>query len=698
MTINELAALLPNQASGLPTNQLPGLVGIPGASPDPAPTSQNTSPFGPVTSPDQVVDDQGNQVTTQDAPSLLQPQSVAAGAKLSQQGFSPAAFQQIQKSGKGLQGKIANDQAGVEAGYAPLFAQEQGAINQGAKAAASSAEAESNKALATADANRQIAQERFKFQEREQQALAQARVQSDAAMQNYRASLADFAASGVNPKQLWESGGTVGQFEMIGTAFLHDFLAAKGIQTSGMDTLKDAIKNNINAQVHNMQHKQDVAAGFKSLYDMQRAQSATDTEARQRMFGFYLEAFANQVQGKMGQYDSDLALSKGQAAIAKLREEAVKNDFAVRAHIETTKQQAAKNQIDLYGHELAAASAKVSAEAHIKAAEIAAGKGQHSPLEDIVFDREGAAYRMFLPGTPGDKKHDLRTQTGKLGETAANLEKLIQLQTEIGKVMPTGDVAVLKKLQGEASRTAELLRNVTKMGIIYDNSGKQINEQEVKLYDEIVSKNDWFTNGANVRTLGTLVKSILDKNDKVLQSVSIEIPKDSSLSKINSGNRQYDPATSTLANIQSEPGSGEHENNLSENLVKEIQKPKVDFDIEKFTDSPDRGKIEALQAKFAASHPGVIGEQRDVNSAQSDENLGKAVAGETVVDNRFAAMYELAKLALQDDPTARQQLEVMAKKNNSPAVPGFRSLTAQQGQLASEAQYFLDLLNAGAMQ
>src|ERR1700759_2413523 len=323
----------------------------------PAPTPES----GLITSPFQVPEGDDNLPApgSVNPGSLKQGTSVDLGSKVSQQGSSSAAMAAIQAGPKtALERGEAKDLANVEGEYNPLFQQEHQAAVEKEQADLKVAQIESQKIAATSQAKQKIAAANTDFQAKEQAAMDNAKVESAASIAQYRAALADYQASGVNPSQLWDQGGSVGQFAMIATAFGHDFLGAKGIQTSGLDTINQAIKNNINAQLENINKKQQVANGFKQIWDMQRQQSSSDAEARARVNGFYLAAINNQIDATLGSYDSQLALAKAQSAKAAINQEIVKNDLLVQQHIDTAANARATNRVKAYGDDLQAASAR----------------------------------------------------------------------------------------------------------------------------------------------------------------------------------------------------------------------------------------------------------------------------------------------------------------------------------------------------
>jgi hypothetical protein len=614
----------------------------------------------------------------------------AVGAGVSQTGYSPGAYHALQanhKGATGLDAKAAQDEATSAAPYAQVSADQHAAGDLAQHAAIQEAQIESQKIVATSEAKQKIAAANTDFLTKEQAAIDNAKTEADTAHSQYRAALMDYAAAKVNPAQLWDAGGMSGQFAMLATAFGHDFLGAKGIQTSGLDSINKAIQNNINAQLEAMRKKGDVAAGFKQLWDMQRQQSASDTEARQRMNGFYLAALSNQIEATLGGYDSQLALAKGQAAKAALMQEQVKNDFLVRKQIDETTNSRAQRRIQVYGIDVGASTAKYTADAHMKAAQIAASaKDKSSPLDGVIFDTSktgnNQAIRRFLPDVKPEERNKLREQTAKTLDTVKNVEHLIELQDQIDKT-PPGDIGVIKRMQSERQRVAELVRNTTKMGIIYDNSGKQINEQEVKLYDEIVSKKDWFTNGDNTRALGTLAKQMLDKNNSIMGAVSTEISPGDPAYGFSSGTKGFDEGNATLSDIQSAEGAGKPQDTKGRQFQKWALSPNAteSVDLSELPDAERPGISHAWEA-FKKDQPWAAPQSdTDTSRRQGGSNpLSNPLAGDaTNPDRAFVNVERIANLAVGGDASAKATLDQWAGGKPSTADIG--------GLLAAYAQW-----------
>lgn len=276
-------------------------------------------------------------------PVLPEPKPVAPGTSHSgsyatsesSRGFSPTKFGQV---------RATSDQAleqGFDQAEATAEASGQRALPLVNAAYESKVDAERAMAEANVNAIRQRGEDALvmqrlqdEFAAEENKINAESTAMSNQAKMDYMAALADFRAAKVDPAQLWNNMTGGERFGTLASAFVHDFLGAKGINTSAMATLNKAIDRNIDAQVQAIRTKGEVAEGFKSLWYMQRNQSASDAEARARVRTFLLDGAKQAVIANMAPYESALASAQGKAAIAKIDEELAKSYIDVYRHID----------------------------------------------------------------------------------------------------------------------------------------------------------------------------------------------------------------------------------------------------------------------------------------------------------------------------------------------------------------------------
>jgi len=423
MDIKELAQMLgyggpmPDEGTAPPTGGLADPFALP--TPETAPIDPGLGPSAlPAPTP----------LAASPAP-LAPGQSV--GGKVSASGFSPTKYAQAKKAAAPEDATIAGGYQRAAARSAPDVAaiQAEGVSAKAAETRLASAEAaksqiEAGQALHTAAIQ-------TKYQNEVKQDYADAQAASDAAKAEYHTKLLQIPT--LNPSQLWDAAGSEGQFGMAAAAFLHDFLGAKGIKTSAMDTINGAIKRNIDGQIANINSKRETAAGFKDLWEITRAQSASTAEARARMQSYGLASLKSELAGQMGGYDSAVAQAKHQMASALIDKEINKQVFDVHKHVDDSANQEATRLVAIRGQNMAAATAKAENESHERIAQItsdakSAGKGPR-----YVFDPEtGKGKFVFKPGVRPEQQDKVLEQVAKFEPANLIMSRLRTLEREAG--------------------------------------------------------------------------------------------------------------------------------------------------------------------------------------------------------------------------------------------------------------------------
>ena len=326
---------LPPQLGEADLSFLPPLPGtepaVPAPAPAPAPVSKSTS------------------------------SSTATSSSSSERGFSPEKFQQVRK---GPGGELRRDLAAIPGQVEQRYASAQ------TENTAIAGELEKAQKL---DYDAQLGQltEKGKYQEdlaliernhmwKVKAAQENSALEAEAAMATHKAAVEDWAASSVNPGAVFDQAGGFNSFGMGAAAFMHDFLGAKGIKTSAMDTFNRAQELNIQAQVENIRKKGQVATAFGQLWENVRAQSATEMEAMTRLHGYSLRALEARFTADAGKYDSKLAQAKYIAGLQEIRKARLKNDMDLRVQVGKEVSDATKHRIDYYNTETSAAMAAAS--------------------------------------------------------------------------------------------------------------------------------------------------------------------------------------------------------------------------------------------------------------------------------------------------------------------------------------------------
>lgn len=465
--------------------------------------------------------------TTPDAPApgaLGAPVSMTAGAKTSVSaggnGFSGSKYDQIgAKVNDPLARQYAADDAAANEAYNPILAAENRAYTAQRKATEGVQFAQAQKSLAESRASLDMANLQKKFANEEQTANVASQHEAEMAKADYVTALADLRAQQVNPGRLWSSLTPGMRAGMMATAFVHDFLGARGIKTSAMDTFNQAVDRDINAQVQNIKTKGEVAEGFKSLWYMQRSQSASDAEARARVKGFMIDSFKSQVIGEMGKYEAGLATAQGQAAIAALDKAQADNMKDVYEHIEANamarRQQSLalteakmRNAQEGWRNSIAAQELAMRKEAALKAAQ----PGLDQFVADTSPSGQGRIKWQFTAGQP-DEQDEVRKRLGSLALFEQQTADMRQLLAQRKKESPGGMAPGLTpdNLRTPLDRQILGLQNDMAHTWAYADSGKQLTQKEIDDKYKLLPVDTWATRGDVDEQFSQTVKNQHDK-------------------------------------------------------------------------------------------------------------------------------------------------------------------------------------------
>lgn len=377
---------------------------------------------GPITQPSQLNDGL--------LPPIPAPTKTKQGVSVSRSGFSPSKNAQVRRGpGAALDRRIgAIEDQGAErlaVQQAPFVA----ANDEAVAAAHATTAAEVEQLTALGHQKALLARLQTDFDTRTNELMVLADAETKQAKADYVAALTDYRAQRVNPAQLWDNMTGGEHVGMLAAAFVQDFLGARGIQTSAMATFNKAIDRNIDSQIQNIKMKGDVAQGFKTLWDMQVAESKSMQEARTRMRGFMLEGARTAVEAHMAQFDAALVTAKGQAAIAKLDEELAKNIFDVTKHVDAATSQRVSQEIQRYGDELRASmdAARIAVDRERLAIEKKKQQGEFDPYSGLIFDVSESGQGAPVAEFNADIKSEERQ---KFREKQAAAAKLVQLNRE----------------------------------------------------------------------------------------------------------------------------------------------------------------------------------------------------------------------------------------------------------------------------
>ena len=408
-----------------------------------------------------------------------------------QSGFSGKKNQQIRK---GPGAVLDNEIAGIKQEGAQTEQQRQAQATEAAQGAMDAAHGE---ALATKDYLTAEGHQKHILATLQQQhdAQTEAMIQGEyanaqVAKASYIAALNDFRAARVNPGQLFNSMNGVEQVGTLASAFLDGFLAPRGIQVGAMDIINKAIDRNINAQVNAINNKGQVAEGFKTLWDMQMAESHSMQEARTRMRGFMLDAMKTQVEANLSGFNAALATAKGRVAVAKLDQELAKTLNEISQHVDANTNQRIQQAIQRYGQEMQASmeSARIAVEAknaetNRQRLELEKQAKVGNPIADLVYDNSksggGYANGIFKPGIEKEEKIAYRKAQSETNHLTDLLGEYQALNRQYGNQGPLSGTRLSKEQDAR-------LREIAGEIMLYRSlkfSGKSVTTEERKIIE-----------------------------------------------------------------------------------------------------------------------------------------------------------------------------------------------------------------------
>lgn len=504
---------------------LPSLQGTPDAPPEGGFMSGGLTPPAPP---------EGFAATPPPEPtSDLSRQSMSVGVSQSARGFSPEKYRQVSGTEKDLQAEYktidANAATREQEYTAPMEAAKNSEIDAKQAQIAAAVEKISAEGRA-ADLHRQL-QTEFAAKNLELDAMAMAK--STEAKNNYMTAIADFRATKIDPGQLWGAMTGGERFGTMVSAFVHDFLGAKGIKTSTMDTINGAIRRNIDAQIQNLKTKGEVAEGFKSLYWMQRNEAKSEVEARARIEGFMLEATKQQVISEMAKYESGLATAQGQAAIAEIDKAFAKNLVDIYKHIDNNvlqekgqAVQAWKAKLDAanaaYANSLRAQELKQRQKEYEDAKNAAA---QQSALKDLIPDTSesggGAMRWQFREGLSPEQKKEV---LNKVELTGAMSEDIREYRSMLRQYDAINDITAKSRF---ADTNAAKMREL-QIKIVLDDTlrrtGKAATQQERQAIESRFPLNTWATNANVEQVVSGFEKHAYRDLNKTIQTYAVDLP------------------------------------------------------------------------------------------------------------------------------------------------------------------------------
>jgi hypothetical protein len=418
------------------------------------------------------------------------PAPAPAGAPVTSVGSSLSAFStpkynEVARTSGGVEGLVAQNAANAKAHGQGLATAAAAASDEQKQAVLAESGIQADRLTAQSQQNLVLAHLNDSFARVEQEEYQKARAASADSRARYESMLAEIRGTQLDPSAIFKGpGGTGFSVGSIASAFAQGYLGAKGIKITAIEALNHAIDRNMDAQIANLRNKQQVASGFKDLWDMQRAESASDAEARQRVRGFILQSTKDAVAAELGKYDSDLARAKGSEAVAAIDQELVKNLTGLYQTMDANAMQAAQQQISIWGTKVNAA---LTREGHnIEREKLAQSKkaGKDQARELAVRDRDGN-----VVGFANTKEQATALQNQIVGASNTS-SKMIQLQDMMREVGPKYSGKGAKAFDDKDSAALRSLWTDLIGDIVKAKTGAQATDAERAKYEKILPFED----------------------------------------------------------------------------------------------------------------------------------------------------------------------------------------------------------------
>lgn len=615
--------------------------------------------------PQGIIDPWAQDAAAAMAPVSLAPPSAAdpfaalpvEGGKLKvgmgESGYSPDKMAQIEAGPMGtskmaskkqtLEGKIADRWATVKQGQQAANAEQLATEEQlGA--------AESEYLRAKGEASNRIASTITAHAKDIENLSHDAMLAKQKAADDYRQKLLEIGE--VNPNALWDDAGTTGQIGIAAAAVLHEMLNVKGIKTSAMDTINNAIRNKIDAQIANINKQKAVASGFKDLYDMTVAESASQMEVKTKLQGYYLKAMENQIDATLAPYDSNVARLKRSQAKAIIRQAQIKNMAEVESHIGREIDQAYGREITMRGQNIQASIAKQNREAELEVAKIRAGaekKAADVPpvIYDITKSGKGQAKWRLKAWVTNDKElaRNVTNKTVSTTQAMEGLAELMDLQKQAGTTAPDK----LGRLREEIQRREQALRDSIVMALVLDQSGKQVTDKEREYIQKLVPANDWFTNGNNRQIISQLIASKGKELNNLLRQTADDIKPGDAEYGTSSAQNVFGDAELTAANLIKDGGENVQPG-AWDGLIKQARSPDG-LEVKIGSDKEFKEYAKPLWDAYRKENPDGKVVIPPAAKFGFEKNPTKA----------FDAVREIASHAVSD-PSAMEQLKQLASE------------------------------------
>lgn len=453
-------------------------------------------------------------------------------ASASESGFSPERASQVDAY---LGPKFKQDKSGLGAEFQAQRGREQAIVGQaaGSAIAAQGAVDEANAGLysakAAGEASLQVMQDKFNSEYQTAVLTAQAGVQE--AKARYVEQMQRVGAMQVDPNRLMQNAGFGGRMGLGLAAFAEGFLGAKGIRISAMQNIKEAISQDIDAQLTAIQQGKDVTEGFKTLYEMARLESSDQLSLRERLHGFYLESAKHAIAADTLKYEGKLAQAQGQQAIAAIESEQAKSLLQIEQHTWDGYQKAINDaqQIRLGQARLGLERRSVAAaeEANrLKAQDMM----RQQDLETGIVNPEGDGELLGYARSKEDAPK-LRLRTTSVYSAARNANEVIDMMHKLGDVS-TLKSAITAKLTGGRDLTTEEQQLITRFDALAveiakaNNPDGRLSDQDLTFAKRMATWNETLRSADTTDAVASLFVSKLQNARDEIMAATVPVTKE----------------------------------------------------------------------------------------------------------------------------------------------------------------------------
>lgn len=367
----------------------------------------------------------------------------------------------------------------------------------------------------------------------EQRMQGEARAERERYLASYREQLSgvrQLAMQSGNPMDNMSRGQAFG---LAGAQFAQGFLAARGIHIDVSGQVDRWVDRSIQEHQQKIANMRGAAEDQLHLYEIARQNSQDDWEARQRYRGFVIQGLQTSIQMNASRFQSDIAMARARQQVAKLQIEADATERQIGdAHFSRVHQDMATEFDRAYKQGLLSIEQYKAATDRMKAAaKTAAPANLNISDPEYLTDqqgkevRDGQGNRVLVnrwrvdPNLPeGIKQKVYEKADNARGLYADYLDKANKMMADYKDAKEIYDNAPatiraagwdkVARLD-DTGKVAKFLQSREQFVLakVYNDSGKQINENEFNRQEELARIDKFFERGSKTEELFSELRS-----------------------------------------------------------------------------------------------------------------------------------------------------------------------------------------------